>query len=388
MNEPSQPKTEDGAPALAELAIFFLKLGTIAFGGPAAHVAMMEDELVRRRKWVSSEDFLDLLAISNVLPGPSSTELAIFIGYRLGGLAGLLLAGTCFILPAFLMVGALAWAYVRYGSLPAAVGLLYGVKPVVIAIVLGALWRLERLAVKTRVMAALAVVALVASFVGVGPLIVLGGTAVVGGAIYLIRERRAIGVPLVSIVPVTSVAAGASASVGLAGIFLLFLKIGCVVFGSGYVLLAFLRADLVVHRHWLTEAQLLDAVAVGQVTPGPVFTTATFIGYLLRGASGAVAATVGIFAPAFALVAVVGPFVRRLRTSKLAGEVLDALNVASLSLMAFVTWQLAKAAIVDWVTLGLGAVSAVLLLRFRINSTWLVAGGAVAGVVIWIVEKG
>lgn len=348
---------------------------------------MMEDELVCRRRWVSSEEFLDLLAVSNLLPGPSSTELAIFIGYRLRGFAGLLLAGVCFILPAFLMVAALAWAYVRYGHLPATAGLLYGVKPVVIAIVLQALWRLGKSAVKTRLLAVMGILALASSFLGASPLLVLFGTAVVAAASYTIRQRS-IGTKMPGFwIPSLPLAAGTPAITGVAGIFLVFLKLGCIVFGSGYVLLAFLRADLVVHRHWLTEAQLLDSVAVGQVTPGPVFTTATFIGYLLGGPKGAVVATAGIFAPAFVFVAAAGPLVRKLRASKIAGTLLDNLNVASLALMAFVTYQLARTALIDWATLGVAVVSAVLLFTLRINSTWLVAAGAAVGLGLTLVGR-
>jgi chromate transporter len=367
------------APPLRELALFFLKLGTIAFGGPAAHIAMMEDELVGRRKWIARQEFLDLLGVANLLPGPSSTELAIFIGYRLRKLSGLVVAGVCFILPAFLIVSVIAWAYVRYGSIPAAIGILYGAKPVVIAIVLQALSRLFKSAVKSTLLAAIALVALLASVLGMSPVLVLFGSAIIAAAIYGVRNRSSTVMPLALPPKLLPLTAGISASVSLGGIFLVFLKLGCVVFGSGYVLLAFLRADLVVHRHWLTESQLLDAVAVGQVTPGPVFTTATFIGYLLAGPKGAVAATVGIFAPAFVFVAATGPIVRRLRASKLAGAMLDGLNVASLALMAAVTWQLAKAAVFDWATLAIALVSAVLLLRLRVNSTWLVAGGAAVG---------
>ena len=384
-------QTEVAPPRLREVAAFFLKLGTIAFGGPAAHVGIMEDELVRRRKWLAAEEFLDLFAVANLLPGPSSTELAIFIGYRLRGVAGLLLAGTCFILPAFLIVAGLAWAYVRYGSLPAAVGILYGVKPVVIAIVVQALWRLSGSAVKTRTLAVLGFLALLASFVGINPLPVLIGAGAVTAMIYSWNHHPAPRNPAAVLLPAIPLAATSVAVPTLGGIFGVFLKMGCVVFGSGYVLLAFLQADLVTSRHWLTGGQLIDAVAIGQVTPGPVFTTATFIGYLLAGPKGAVAATVGIFAPAFVFVACAGPVVRRLRTSQFARALLDGFNVAALALMAFVTWALARAALLkpdgrlDGIALGVGLISAILLLRFKINSTWLIALGAGIGIAaIWV----
>lgn len=372
------------APGLGQLALFFLKLGTIAFGGPAAHVALMEDELVGRRKWVSAADFLDMLAVSNLIPGPSSTELAIYIGYRLRGLAGLLLAGTCFILPAFAMVLAIAWGYVRYGHVPAAAGLLYGIKPVVIAIVLQALWRLENKAIKTPWLAAIGLCALAAELLGASPVAVLAGSALIAMAVHMATAPRAPAdsLPMAALLPMPMAAA-----VGPWPVLLVFLKLGCVVFGSGYVLVAFLHDDLVAHRHWLTETQLLDAVAVGQVTPGPVFTTATFIGYLIGRGQGAVAATLGIFAPAFVFVAATGPLIRRIRTSRAGAAMLDALNAASLGLMAAVTWSLARAAITDATTLALATASVLLLFLFRLNSAWLIPGGAIAGVMASVFRR-
>ena len=375
---------------LRELAFFFLRLGTTAFGGPAGHIAMMEDELVRRRKWLSRERFLDLLGASNLIPGPSSSELAIHIGYLRAGWAGLLVAGVCFILPAACMVAVLAGTYLRFGTLPAAAAVLYGVKPVVIAVILQAQWGLGRSAVKSKFLALAGLLSLVLAAYGVAPilLLVIVGTAVALAAIF--REgrspRAALLAPLAAMRPITASAAGTAAIIvpfSLGSLFLVFLKIGAVVFGSGYVLLAFLRADLVVHRGWLTDSQLVDAIAIGQVTPGPVFTTATFIGYLLAGARGAAVATIGIFLPAFLLVAASGPLVPRIRKSKLAGAFLDGVIIASLALMAVVTWQLAQSSIVDGVTAVLAAASAVALLRFRLNSGWLVLLGALAG---WLVH--
>lgn len=369
--------------SLAELAWVFLKLGTIAFGGPAAHIAMMEDEVVRRRGWLSRAQFLDYLGATNLIPGPNSTEMAIHVGHSRAGWRGLLVAGACFILPAALLVGAIAWAYVRFGTLPLAQGLLYGVKPVVIAVVAQALWGLGRTAVKDVRLAILAAAATLAAALGVDELLVL---ALAGAAMALARSRTGAAGLVAGLGPVGAGAggslAGAAAPFGLWPLFGVFLKIGAVLFGSGYVLLAFLRTDLVVRLHWLTEPQLLDAVAVGQVTPGPVFTTATFIGYVLGGASGAVVATLGIFLPAFVFVALSAPLVPRLRRSPVAGAVLDGVNVASLALMAVVTWQLGRAALVDIWTVLLAGSSAVLLMRYRINSAWLVLGGAIAGLVL------
>ena len=376
--------------ALSELALLFLRLGATSFGGPAVHIAMMEDEVVRRRRWLTHDEFLDLVGATNLIPGPNSTELAIHVGYRRAGSTGLLVAGTCFIVPAMAIVLALAWAYVRYGRLPAAAGLLYGVKPVVIAVVVQALTSLGRAAVKTRVLGVAAVAALAATAAGVHELIVLFGVGL-GSALVGWASGRAGGrpsplclVPPGSALTVVGAGAGAGAAAGtafgLGPLFLFFLKVGSVLFGSGYVLLAFLRADLVTRWGWLTEGQLIDAVAVGQVTPGPLFTTATFIGYVLRGLPGGLVATLGIFLPAFVFVAASGPLVPRLRRSRAAGAFLDGVNVASLALMAVVTWQLGRAALVDFSTVALALISALLLIRFRVNSTWLVLGGAALGV--------
>jgi chromate transporter len=390
--------------SLKELALFFLRLGITAFGGPAAHIAIMEDELVRRRKWLSREKFLDLLGASSLIPGPSSSELAIHIGYLRAGWAGLLIGGVCFIFPAAMLVGIIAWAYVRFGHLPAVAALLYGVKPVVIAVILQALWGLGRTAVKSWALAIVGMLCVVLSFAQVNVLIILFGTGAILAAINALSRNRkgkqtAVTLTFVSVLrsartglarifPWVSATGVAAVIPGVWPLFLVFVRIGSIVFGSGYVLLAFLRADLVVHRAWVTDAQLVDAVAIGQVTPGPVFTTATFLGYLLRGPMGALVATVGIFLPAFILVAISGPLIPLLRRSATAGAFLDGVNVASLALMAAVSYQLGRSAIVDWVTVGLAFASAVLLLRFRINSAWLVLGGAAIGIATRLVRGG
>jgi len=305
---------------MKELAWLFLKLGTIGFGGPAAHIAMMEDEVVRRRGWVTREKFIDLVGATNLIPGPNSTEMAIHIGMTRAGFPGLLLAGACFILPASLIVMACAWAYVRFGALPQVDGILYGVKPVIIAVVLQALSSLGRVAVKTPLLAGVGIAAVGFSILGVNELLLLLVAGVLTAAIHWVTTTPTPGGSLsiaasfaspvaangaMSAVVAGGAAAAATLPFGLWPMFLVFLKIGSVLYGSGYVLLAFLRADLVEHWHWLSEAQLLDAVAVGQITPGPVFTTATFIGYVLGGAPAAVLATVGIFLPAFCFVAIV-----------------------------------------------------------------------------------
>src|SRR5215212_7963137 len=372
---------------IPELAWLFLKLGTIAFGGPAAHIAMMQDEVVRRRRWMSDDEFLDLLGATNLIPGPNSTEMAIHIGHRQAGWTGLLVAGISFIMPAMLIVLGFAWAYVRYGSLPQVSGILYGVKPVIIAIVLQAFWALGRIAIKTRFLALIGVAGVVLTFLGVHELLILLGGGVLVGLGRLTRQqikRGRLSVITASPLMMLFQSATAAGAFGLWPLFLFFLKVGAVLYGSGYVLLAFIRADLVERWHWLTESQLLDAIAVGQVTPGPVFTTATFIGYVLGGTPGAMIATIGIFLPAFFFVAVSGPLVPRIRRSPLAGAFLDGVNAASLSLMFVVTYQLGRAALVDVKTIGLALISAVILFWFRINSAWLVIGGAIVG---WFLYK-
>jgi chromate transporter len=371
---------------LSELASLFLKLGITSFGGPAVHIAMMENEVVRRRRWMTHEEFLDQLGASNIIPGPTSTELAIHIGHLRAGWPGLIVAGVCFIVPAVAIVVAIAWAYVKAGQLPATRGVLYGVKPVVIAIVLQALWTLGRAALKTRALVLVGLAAVAAVIAGVNELVVLFVAGAVMALVRIARERptRIDGTIARAVLPffAQSAAAATATPFGLWPLFGVFLKIGAVLFGSGYVLLAFLRADLVERLHWLSEQQLLDAIAVGQLTPGPVFTTATFIGYLLGGGAGAAAATVGIFLPAFVFVALSGLFLPRLRRSPTVRATLDGINVASLALMAVVTAQLARSALVDPVTIVLAAVSALLVFRWRVNSAWLVLGGAAVGLLI------
>lgn len=379
---------------LRELAGLFLRLGCTAFGGPAAHIAMMEEEVVRRKQWMTRQEFLDLLGATNLIPGPNSTEMAIHIGYRRGGWPGLLVAGACFIVPATILVGCLAWAYVTFGKLPQAAALLYGVKPVVFAIVVQAMWRLARMAVKTPLLGVVGVASLGFILMGASELAILAAAGTLLGFVGWFRSRGARRVT-------TALVLGAMALVTVAAefvpttwlyrrppartvgaLFLYFAKIGSVLYGSGYVLLAFLQTDLVAHWHWLTARQLLDAVAAGQVTPGPVFTTATFIGYILAGPAGAACATLGIFLPAFFFCAISGPLVPRVRRSAVAGAFLDGVNVASLALMAGVTWALARAAVIDVVTVVLAVVSALILFRYRVNSGWLVLGGAAVGLVL------
>jgi len=370
---------------LREVAAVFLRLGAIAFGGPAAHIAMMRDEVVRRRQWLTEEEFLDLLGATNLIPGPNSTEMAIHLGYRRARWPGLLVAGACFILPAALIVLALAWAYVQFGTTPQAGSVLYGVKPVVIAIILQALWSLGRAAVRTPLLAAIGLGVLSLYLAGVGEIALLFGTGFLVMALAAVGPLRRLLAVLAAVLVLAAPALGRAAAaaadvpVSLRKLFLIFLKIGSVLYGSGYVLLAFLRRDFVEGLGWLSDRQLLDAVAVGQFTPGPVFTTATFVGYIVGSWPGALLATLGIFLPSFIFVAASHPFVARLRRSRLAGGFLDGVNVAALALMAGVTWQLGRAAITDSLTAALAVVAAALLFRTRLNVTWLLLGGAVAG---------
>jgi chromate transporter len=371
------PESESKRSALRELALLFLRLGVIAFGGPAAHIAMMEDEVVGRRGWLSHESFLDMISACNLIPGPNSTEMALHVGQRRAGFVGLVTAGFSFVLPAALITVALAWAYVRFGAMPAVAGVLYGIKPVIIAIVAQAIWRLGRSLLRTPALVGVTAAATVAAFIGVNEMVLL----IAGGMLMIALYRvRASGTLAAAVTPALAAAVGgAAAPFSLGGLFLIFLKIGAIMFGSGYVLLAFLQNDLVARTHWLTQAQLLDAVAIGQITPGPLSSTATFIGYILGGAPGAVLATLGIFLPAFCLVTLSGPLLVRLRRSPVAGAFLDGVNAASLALMIEVSWQLGRAAIIDRVTVALALVSAALLIRLRLNSVWLILIGGVAG---------
>lgn len=368
--------TEKGR--LAELARLFLRLGLTAFGGPAAHLALMQEEIVERRGWMTRQRFLDLISAANVIPGPNSTEVAIHVGFARARWRGLIVAGSCFILPAAFIVLAIAALYVRYGTVPAVASVLYAVKPVVIAIVVQAVWRLGSSALKTPWLIALCAAATAAALLGADELLLL----VVGAALGLLLVRRDAAAAAIAVTPASLPVAAAAAApqIGLLPLFLFFLKIGSVLFGSGYVLLAFLRRDLVERWHWLTDRQLLDAIAVGQVTPGPVFTTATFIGYVLGGGAGAFVATLGIFLPAFVFVALTARIVERIRRSPALAAALDGVNAVSLALMVAVSWQLGRAAIVDLPTIAIALASAAALLIFRINATWLVAGAAAFGI--------
>lgn len=392
-----------------KVAGLFLKLGFTAFGGPAAHIAMMRREAVERRKWMSEEAFLDLVGATNLIPGPNSTEMAIHIGYLRAGWPGLFAAGLAFIVPAMLMVSGMAWLYVRSGLVPQVAWLLYGVKPVVIALILHALWNLGRTAIKGLPEKIGFTAVLTLYFLGANEIALLLGSGAL--ALFWVRGRTAErekgegdgegrkggegggnpgpGAPGRAWLP----AAGMGiAGAGLAGtpalpftltlLFLKFLKIGSVMYGSGYVLLPFLRTEFTRHAGWLSESQIMDAVSVGQVTPGPFFTTATFIGYVLGGMPGGLLATLGIFLPAFVFVAVSNPYIPRIRNSFRVGRFLDGVNVASLALMAGAAWQTGKASVVDGTTAGLAVLALYFLFRRNAPSTLLLAGGGLIGIAV------
>ena len=346
MMEPATD-TPQSRGSIGEIARIFLRLGLVAFGGPAAHIALMEDEFVRRRRWLTRERFLDLLGAVSLLPGPSSTELAIYLGQIRGGIPGLLAAGTAFILPAAIMVAGLAWAYVRYGAAPQVAGILFGVKPVVVVLIAQAVWSLARTALKSKELVFLAAVVVVLAAFRVSTIALLLGT----GVAWIVAQRPGGWRPAVgsagSVVAEAGAASLGGSIVASVSILLYFLKVGAVLVGSGYVLLALLHADLVVRLHWLSEAQLLDAVAVSQATPGPFFTVATFIGYLLAGWKGAALATVGMFLPAFVYVAATAGFLSKLRQSAAAGAFLDGVNAAAVALMAFVGFVFARATLLS-----------------------------------------
>ncbi|MFQ3658390.1 MAG: chromate efflux transporter [Anaerolineae bacterium] len=372
---------------LRELVGLFLQLGVTAFGGPAAHIAMFHDEVVKRRGWLTDQRFMDLLGVTNLIPGPNSTEMAIHIGYERAGFRGLIAAGVCFILPAALIVGVLAALYVEVGTTPAIQGMLYGIKPVVIAIVLQAIYSLLSKALKTWLLRGAALIAFGLALLSVNEIALIFGTGIVVPLILRAqrwRKQDITGVGLLTVPLLLQVGATAAASVpvSLGTLFLTFLKIGSVLYGSGYVLLSFLRTDFVVGLGWLTETQLLDAVAVGQFTPGPLFTTATFVGYVVLGVPGAVVATLGIFLPSFVFVWAIRPLIDRLRQSETLSGFLDGVNAAALALMAAVTVRLTQSAVVDLPTLLLAVVAGVALIRFKVNSTWLIVLGGVVGLMV------
>lgn len=394
--EEAPPTPANSRGVQREVAAVFLRLGLTAFGGPAAHIAAMEDELVTRRRWLSRDAFVDLVGATNLIPGPNSTELAIHLGYLRGGWTGLLLAGSCFLVPAVLLVWFAAWAYVRYGTRVEVAALLQGMQPAVLAVVVQALWRLKASVMRTSGTLVLALVAVAAALAGVSEFAILGGALLVG----IFNAWRATGAPAegsnasgfamamggLALAPAgvgAAVGASVGASVGAGTLFTSFATIGSVLFGSGYVLLAFVRREFVERLGVLTDAQALDAIALGQVTPGPVFSAATFVGYVVDGNAGALAATAGIFLPAFVAVALSAPLIHRLQQWPAGRHLLDAVNAASLALMAAVVVTLARALGVDLRTLAILLVASLVLIGTRVGSGWVLLGGAVAGFLLF-----
>jgi chromate transporter len=370
---------------LTELAAVFLKLGTIGFGGPAAHIAMLEDEIVARRRWISQAQFLDLVGLTNLIPGPSSTELAIYIGYLRAGWWGLILAGICFILPAMAIVWGLAIWYDRSQTIPEIIAIFAAIKPVVVVLTIQATWKLGRSAIKNIPTGVAGILSIgLFGLLDQNTLIVLllAGFGVLGWQHWRDWNRRLsvlwlskIELPLLAIFPVV-----ASHPSSL-DVFTIFLKIGATIYGGGYVLLAFLQPELVAKTHWLTSTQLLDAIAIGQVTPGPLFTTATFIGYLLAGHSGAIAATIGIFLPSFIFVVLLIFLAPKLRTSGYFRSWLDGVNAGAWGTIVVVAYRLGMSTLIDWQSISIAIISLLLIWRWQINVIWLISGSAIVGLV-------
>ncbi|WP_452225300.1 chromate efflux transporter [Lacinutrix chionoecetis] len=364
---------------LIEIAKLFFKLGSIAFGGPAAHIAMMEDEVVKKRKWMTQEHFLDLVGATNLIPGPNSTEMTMHCGHERAGWQGLIVAGFCFIFPAVVITAVFAWLYQEYGQLPKVEPFIYGIKPAVIAIIIMAAYRLGKKAVKTIELAILGIITLVACLLGVNEIIALFGCGLLGLAIYFYKKNTG---NLKSFIPLLLFQLGDPTKIGSLKILLTFLKVGAILYGSGYVLFAFLDTELV-GNGWLTRQALIDAVAVGQITPGPVLSTATFIGWQLDGITGALAATIGIFLPSFIFVLILNPLIPKMRKSKIIGTILDAVNVAAVALIIAVCIEMAKDTLTDWRTIAIALASLIVVFVFKkLNSAFIVLGGAFFGYVL------
>lgn len=358
---------------LKDIAKLFIKLGFTAFGGPAAHIAMMQQEVVIKRKWLTENEFLDLLGATNLIPGPNSTEMAIHIGHEKGGWKGLIIAGMCFILPAVFITGIFAWFYKQYGQLPEAQSLIYGIKPAIISIIIMAVVPLAKKSLKSKTLYFFGALALILSLLKVSELIIMFGLGflALGKTLILEKSIKNKGYSI-ALFPVLG-------NISNTKIFFIFLKIGSILYGSGYVLFAFLNTELV-ETGIMSKQVLIDAIAVGQFTPGPVFSSVTFIGYQINSLSGAICATLGIFLPSFLFVAALNPLVKKMRNSTLMSAFLDAVNVASVGLIFAVSIDMAKDSIMDWRTIAIAVLSFLLLLKYKnLNSAWIVLGGAVLG---------
>lgn len=390
MSNSLQPAGEAGLPkqnntpssSLKEVALVFFRLGCFAFGGPAAHIAMMEDEIITKRKWMTREHFLDLIGATNLIPGPNSTEMTMHCGHERAGRAGLFVAGLAFIVPAVFITGLLAYLYVQYGELPEVAPFLFGIKPAVLAIIASAVWKLGKKAVKTWELAILGVLVIIAAFLGVHEITALLGAGVLGTIYYLLKSKVQ-SAPVVA--PFPLIIGSLLSKTPILKVFLTFLKVGAILYGSGYVLFAYLDAELVT-KGWLTRTELIDAIAVGQFTPGPVLSTATFIGYQLSGFWGAIAATAGIFLPSFIFVLILNPYVSKMRQSKILGYFLDTVNVAAVAIMLAVLIVMGIESIVDWRALLITGLSTFFVFsRWKANVMWLILGGAIAGYLLQLI---
>ncbi len=366
--------------SLRELAMLFLKLGCLGFGGPAVHIAMMEEEVVRKRSWMSHEHFLDLVSATNLIPGPNSTEMTMHIGHERAGWKGLLVAGGCFIVPAVLITAGFAWGYHRYGQLPNITPFIYGIKPAIISVVLVTMIALGRKALKSVQLGVIGVLAAAAVLMGLNEIFVLFGAGLIGILLYCIKGNRLNGIFPFFFLQVAQ-------PIVLEGnwlrVFLIFLKIGAILYGSGYVLFAFLDAELV-GRGWLSKQTLIDAIAVGQFTPGPVLSSATFIGWQIGGAEAAIAATVGIFLPSFLFVALLNPVIPKLRRSKIMSAFLDTINIAAVAVILSILVEMGRETLLDWRTIFIAVISFVVTLYFKkINSAFIIIGGAALGYLLW-----
>lgn len=367
---------------LTEIAQLFFKLGSIAFGGPAVHIAMMEDEVVKKRKWMTQEHFLDLVGATNLIPGPNSTEMTMHCGHERAGWKGLFVAGICFILPAVVITSVFAWLYQKYGQLPEVEPFIYGIKPAVISIIIIAAFRLGKKALKNTEHALLGIITLVACLFGLNEIIALFGCGFLGMLLYFFKKNTG---NLKSFIPLLLFQATDPSKIGILKIFLVFLKVGAILYGSGYVLFAFLDAELVANG-WLTRQALIDAVAIGQITPGPVLSTATFIGWQMNGITGAIVATLGIFIPSFLFVLLLNPLIPKMRKSKIIGATLDAVNVAAVALIVAVCVEMAKDTLTDWRTILIGVASFIIVFVFKkTNSAFIVLGGAIAGYLLILI---
>lgn len=367
---------------LKEIAKLFFKLGSIAFGGPAVHIAMMEDEVVKKRKWMTQEHFLDLVGATNLIPGPNSTEMTMHCGHERAGWKGLFVAGFCFIFPAVVITSIFAWLYQQYGQLPKVEPFIYGIKPAVISIIIMAAFRLGKKSVKNTELTILGIITLVACLFGVNEIVALFGCGFLGLVFYLFKKK--IG-NLKSFIPLLLIQASEPFKIGTLKIFLTFLKVGAILYGSGYVLFAFLDSELVANG-WLTRQALIDAVAVGQITPGPVLSTATFIGWQMNGIAGAIAATIGIFLPSFLFVLILNPLIPKMRKSKIIGAILDAVNVAAVALIIVVSVEMGKDTLTDWRTIVIAIASLIIVFVFKkMNSAFIVLGGAIIGYLLTLI---